>query len=120
MYMKSVRNAIDKYGTGIPLAIAVLERRAQISKPSLELDYQETSRDKGVSLVDLEFHCDKHSNVLSSSEPEQAPLKNDSESPDDYARSDNEEANALGTGKEFCKFFAGMGWYSCMVESSRE
>ena len=117
MSMKLVRNAIEKYNIEISLEILVLERQAQSSKPLLESDSQETSLDKGVSLVELELCRDQHSNVLSSSESEQAPLKNNSESSDDCARSDNEEATAFGTDKEIRKFFAGMGWYSSTFES---
>ena len=73
-----------------------------------------------MSLVELERRRNQHSNVFSSSESEQAPLNNDSESPDDCARSNNEEANAFGTGKEVNKFFAGMGWYIGTDESSIE
>ena len=58
--------------------------------------------------------------MLSSSEYEQAPLKNDIESLDDCARSDNDEANAFVTGEEVRKFFTVMGWYIGMVESSIE
>ena len=72
-----------------------------------------------MSLVELERRRDQHSNMLSDSESEKAQLKNDSESLDDCAISDNEEANAFGTGKEVRKFFAGMVWYSGTVESSR-
>ena len=50
IYMKSVRNTIEKYYTELSLAIAVLELWAQNSKPSLESYSQETSRDEGVSL----------------------------------------------------------------------
>ena len=120
MYVKAAMNSIEKYDTELPLAIAVLERLAQNSNPSLESDSQETSRDEGVSLVDLERRRDQHSNVFSSYESEQAPLNNDSECPYDCARSTNEEENAFGTGKKVRKFFASMGWYIGTVESSRE
>ena len=39
---------------------------------------------------------------------------------DDCTRSDNEEANTFGTGKEVHKFFVVMVWYIGTVESSRE
>ena len=77
-----------------------MELRAQRSKPSLESDSQEKIQDE----VELERRC-----MLSSSESEQAPLKNNSEYPDNCARSDIEEANAFGTGKEVRKSFAGVG-----------
>ena len=73
-----------------------------------------------MSLVELEHDRDQHSNVLSSSKYEKSPLKNDSESPEDCARSNNEEASAFGTGKEVPKFFVDMVWYSVTVESSRD
>ena len=57
--------------------------------------------------------------MLSSSKYEQVPLKNDSESLDNFARSNNEEANAFGTCKEVCKLFSGMGWYIGTVEYYR-
>ena len=72
-----MRNTIEKYYTELSLAIAVLELWAQNSKPSLESYSQETSRDEGVSLVELERRRDQHSNVFSSLEYEQAPLNND-------------------------------------------
>ena len=120
MSMKVVSNEIEQYDTELPLAISVLEIRAKISKPSLESDSQETSRDEGVYLVELERSREQNSNVLSSSKSEKEPLKSDSESPDDCARSDNEEKNSFGTGNEVCKFFAGMVCYIGMVESSIE
>ena len=58
--------------------------------------------------------------MLSGFESEQTLLNNDSESPDGCDISNNEEANAFGTGKEVRKLFAGIVWYSGMVESSRE
>ena len=98
--MKAARKAIDQYDTELPLAISVLERRAQSSNTSLESYYQETSRYEGVSLDDLERRRDQHANVLSSSKYEQVPLKNKSESLYYFPRSDNEEANSFGTGKK--------------------
>ena len=120
MSIKSVINSIEQHETELPLAIVVLEHRAQSSNPLLELDSQETSRDKGVYLVELERRRDQHSNVLSSSESEQALLKNNSESPGDCTKYNNEGVNVFVTSKEVCNIFAGMGWYSGMVESSRE
>ena len=56
--------------------------------------------------------------MFSSSKYEQAPVKNDSEYPDNCTISDNEEANLFGTGKEVRKFSVRMKWYSGTVESS--
>ena len=73
-----------------------------------------------MSFVELKRSYNHHSNVLSSHKHEKALLKNDSESPDDCARSDNKAKNAFETVNEVHKFLAGVGCYSGTVELSRD